>query len=84
MASGQVAEKKEAPSRQAENEEDLEAALDAPVQEDAILEEAERDTESLRTRNHRQASASEGSQQDTLAEVESHRGGSGKDIASKK
>lgn len=80
MASGQTAPKKGEPSRQAENEEDLEAALDAPVEEDVMLE-VERDNESSRSREHRHGSASEGSQQDTLAEEETQRGIKHKDSA---
>lgn len=73
MAGGQVAQKKAEPSRQAENEENLEAALDAPVEEDVVFE-AERDNASSRSQTHRHGSASEGSQQDTLADEDIHRG----------
>lgn len=66
MAGGQAEPKKEASQERPEAEENLEAALDAPVEEDVVLE-VERDAESREGRP-RQGSASDSSQQDTLAE----------------
>ena len=72
MAGGQVAQKKEAPSQQAEDQENLDAALDAPVEEDVVVE-VDRNQESPNGRVHRKVSDSGSSQQDTLAEEEVHR-----------
>lgn len=84
MASGQVAQKKEAPSQQQTGgEENLEAALDAPVEEDVMLE-VNRDTNGARGRVHRQASASESSQQDTLADEDVQRSSKAHDAPLKK
>ena len=66
MAGGQAEPKKEASQERPEAEENLGAALDAPVEEDVVLE-VERDAESREGRP-RQGSASDSSQQDTLAE----------------
>lgn len=72
MAGGQAVQKKEAPSQQAENDENLEAVLDAPVEED-VLYEVDRSQENAEKRVHRNVSTSGSSQQDTLAEEEVHR-----------
>ncbi|KAK9895335.1 putative mfs-multidrug-resistance transporter [Cystobasidium minutum MCA 4210] len=49
MAGGQAAQKKEAPSAE-ENNEDVEAAMDAPVEEDSVLEVREREQDEPRPR----------------------------------
>lgn len=74
MAGGQAAQKKEAPSAE-ENNEDVEAAMDAPVEEDSVLEVREREQDEPRPRqnSHSTGVADSDSQQDTLAEEESQR-----------
>lgn len=79
MAGGQAAQKKEAPasgpSAEEENE-DVEAALDAPVEEDVVLQVHERDDAAekrTRQNSHSTGQADDVSQQDTLAEEDSPR-----------
>lgn len=81
MAGGQAAQKKEAPasgpSAEEENE-DVGAALDAPVEEDVVLRVDERDgamDKRTRQNSHSTGQADDVSQQDTLAEEESQRHG---------
>lgn len=87
MAGGGAAaagpKKEEAPAaNNEEDREDYEAALDAPVQEDVVLQVDERDGRS------RQGSSSSGhhdsvSQQDTLADEESQRPDAAKAVNTK-